>query len=255
MDRGDALAFQAVGHPWLRSDGPASASTHHALAHPQESCRQRLQRFHFAHDKVGSRLSKGDDPLRADFMTYVCRYNDDQKGMSRAEIDATFEILVSASSETTATALTGTLHYLLGHPKQFAQLRKEIREAFQSSDEITMEGTARLEYLKAVINEGLRLCPPTPTMLPRLVPRGGANICGHWVPAGVRPPPFHDSLVSDHADASTNQDFRRCTTVVHVPRGRQLWRSRRLHSGALAEIRRRAPWYFNRRRRRPETRE
>ena len=151
---------------------------------PKRLAEQRLQRFQFAHDKVGVRLDKGDDPFRADFMTYVCRYND-EKGMTRAEIDATFEILVAASSETTATALTGTLHYLLKHPVPFAKLREEIRKAFRRNEDITISSTAKLDYLTAVINEGLRLCPPTPTMLPRLVPKGGANVCGRWLPEGV----------------------------------------------------------------------
>ena len=143
-----------------------------------------MQRFDFAHNKVGKRLDVGDDPRRADFMTYVCRYND-EKGMSREEIDATFEILVSASSETTATALTGTLHYLLRHPEQLQKLKDEIRDTFKQNEDITINSTAKLTYLTAVINEGLRLCPPAPTMLPRLVPEGGAQVCGHWLPGGV----------------------------------------------------------------------
>ena len=133
---------------------------------------------------MGARLAKGDDPQRADFMSYVCRYND-EKGMTRDEIDATFEILVSASSETTATGTTGTLHYLLKHPEKLAKLRKVVREAFKSDKDITIQATEKLEYLTAVITEGLRLCPPAPTMLPRITPKGGAKVCGHWVPQGV----------------------------------------------------------------------
>ena len=151
---------------------------------PKKVQEQRMQRFEFAQAKVGKRLDVGDDPRRADFMTYVCRYND-EKGMSRAELDATFEILVSASSETTATALTGALHYLLRNPEHYVRLTNEIRGAFTHNEEITIENTAKLTYLTAVITESLRLCPPTPTMLPRLVPPGGAQVCGEWLPAGV----------------------------------------------------------------------
>ena len=169
---------------------------------PKNVTRQRLERFQFAHDKVGTRLAKGDDQLRADFMTYVCRYND-EKGMSRQEIDATFEILVSASSETTATALTGILHYLLKNPRQFAKLRDEIRGAFKNNEDITIISAARLTYLTAVINEGLRLCPPTPTMLPRLVPKGGASVCGKWLPGGVSRSPNHPLISTSLANMNT----------------------------------------------------
>jgi cytochrome P450 len=154
---------------------------------PKKLREQRMERFDFTRTKVSKRLSLGDDPQRADFMTYVCRYNN-EKGMSRAEIDATFDILVTAGSETTATGMTGILHYLLRYPEQFRKLREEIRGEFGSSEEITFAATAKLTYLNAVINEGLRLCPPTPTMLPRLAPKGGAKVCGYWIPEGVSIP-------------------------------------------------------------------
>jgi len=92
-------------------------------------------------------------------MSYVCRYNN-EKGMSRAEIEATFDILITAGSETTATALTATLYYLLRNPVHFDLLKKEIRSTFKDVSEITMERVVHLNYLEAVIKEGLRIAPP-----------------------------------------------------------------------------------------------
>lgn len=43
-----------------------------------------------------------------------------------------------------------------------------------------------LPYLNAVINEGLRIAPPSVIGVPRIVPKGGDTICGQWVPEGVR---------------------------------------------------------------------
>lgn len=86
---------------------------------------------------------------------------------------------------TTSLALTAALHYLLRTPDKFDILRREIRSTFKTVDEITVNSTARLNYLTATINEALRLAPPAPTFLPRLVPNGGANICDTWVPGGV----------------------------------------------------------------------
>lgn len=152
---------------------------------PKKIAEQRLQRFQFSQAKVGKRLDIGDDPNRADFMTYVCRYND-EKGMTRAEIEATFDILVTAGSETTASTLAATLHYLTRNPAKFQKLKIEIRSAFNDISEINLESSARLDYLTAVIREALRLAPPTPTMLPRVVPSDGAQVCGEWLPGGVR---------------------------------------------------------------------
>lgn len=105
---------------------------------------------------------------------------------SRAEIDATADILISSGSETSATALTGTLQYLLRNPEKMEKLQREIRGSLRSAEEVrSIQHTANLPYLTAVLQEGLRLCPPAPSNRPRLVPDGGAQICGSWVPAGV----------------------------------------------------------------------
>lgn len=41
-------------------------------------------------------------------------------------------------------------------------------------------------YLNAVIEEGLRVAPPFPAGLPRVVPLGGDTVCGEWLEAGGR---------------------------------------------------------------------
>jgi cytochrome P450 len=65
------------------------------------------------------------------------------------------------------------------------KLTDEVRQAFQSEDEITFNAVSSLPYLKACIEEGLRLYPPTPGGLPRTVPEGGATVCGTYVPEKV----------------------------------------------------------------------
>jgi hypothetical protein len=55
--------------------------------------RLRREIFRFAQEKIGKRLEMETD--RLDFMTYVKRYND-EKGMSRDEIDSTFTTLIVA---------------------------------------------------------------------------------------------------------------------------------------------------------------
>lgn len=121
---------------------------------------------------------------RPDFMSNIMRHND-ERGLSVQEIQATFVGLTTAGSETTATALSGIVNYLSANPEKLAKLVEEVRSTFSSDEQMAFSTLVKLPYLNAVINEGLRLCPPVPTILPRLVPKGGAAICGAWIPEGV----------------------------------------------------------------------
>ncbi|KAL8983732.1 MAG: hypothetical protein Q9205_002101 [Flavoplaca limonia] len=153
---------------------------------PKSAIEKRRRHAETANAKIHKRLEKeeGKDEQRNDFMTYVRRYND-EKGMSVLEIEATFRALVVAGSETTATALSGILGNLLQAPEAMGELVKEVRSAFTHESEILASNVDNLAYLNAVIEEGLRLCPPVALGMPRLVPEGGSTVSGNPLPAGT----------------------------------------------------------------------
>ncbi|KAL4880591.1 cytochrome P450 [Aspergillus karnatakaensis] len=137
------------------------------------------------------------------------------------EVTSNFLTLVVAGSETTATALTGTLLYLLDNQEILHRLNTEIRDSFESFSDITFDAVQKLSYLNAVLQEGLRLCPPVPWSGGRIVPEGGETVCGTWIPGGTYisvqaytihrdPTLFHKSttLIPDRwlPDASSNPD-------------------------------------------------
>jgi len=156
---------------------------------PKSILRKRNDHFELVKARVHKRLEEGDNPQRPDFMTYICRYND-KKGMTVPEIEATFSVLVIAGSETTATVLSGIMSYLLKSPESLKELVAEIRGAFTHDEEMTVDRVTKLPFLSAVIEEGLRLCPPVPAILPRWVPPEGDFVCGEWLPGYVKRPFF-----------------------------------------------------------------
>lgn len=91
-----------------------------------------------------------------------------------------------AGTETTATLLSGVTYFLISNRDKLDKLVAELRTTFHNEYEITVEALARLKYLHACLEEGLRVYPPVPTGLPRVVPPGGAQICERWIPEGVR---------------------------------------------------------------------
>ena len=106
-----------------------------------------MVQFRYTQEKVTKRLEQGSD--RPDFMGAVLMHNERaEKGeeISREEIDATFNILVIAGSETTATLLSGCMVLLQKNPAVLEKLKMEVRSAFKDDDEITVTKVKRISF-------------------------------------------------------------------------------------------------------------
>lgn len=133
-------------------------------------------------EKVNRRLATKTN--RPDFTSCILRYSD-ERGMTHKEIESNAAFLIIAGSETTSTALSGCIYCLLNYPHTYHRLVDEIRDTFHPQDDITILSSAKIPYLTCVLEETLRLYPPTPGIIPRRVPKGGAVIDGKFVPEGV----------------------------------------------------------------------
>jgi len=149
-----------------------------------QSIREK-QKIHneFSHARVDRRLEKRD--ARPDIWGLVLEKEGSTVGLSKKEMYSNGNIFMIAGTETTATLLSGLTFHLLKNPSKMARLTHEIRSAFASDEDITIERLQALKYLHACIEEGLRMYPPVTNGLPRIVPPGGAIIDGHEVSGGV----------------------------------------------------------------------
>ncbi|ROV96976.1 hypothetical protein VSDG_04123 [Cytospora chrysosperma] len=93
-------------------------------------------------------------------------------------------ILVIAGSETTATLLSGVTYLLLSNPECLRKATQEVRSTFEAEEEINFSSVHQLTYMLACLKEAMRCYPPVPSALPRVVPKGGAHVAGHFVPEG-----------------------------------------------------------------------
>ena len=118
---------------------------------------------------------------RQDLLTHPIRSGK----LSAAELANNAQVLLTAGAETSATTLTAITYLLATHPGSRARLADEVRAAFTSADQITAAaaGPQQLPYLNAVIEEALRIFPPSPLGPPRVSP--GETVDGHYVPQGV----------------------------------------------------------------------
>lgn len=98
----------------------------------------------------------------------------------------------SLGGDTTAAGISALLFYLTRHPEIYRKLAQEIRTTFSSSSEI--HGGPQLsncQYLRACIDEALRISPPVNGTLWRELPADDDGskpfvVDGHVIPKGVQ---------------------------------------------------------------------
>lgn len=75
-------------------------------------------------------------------------------------------LLLHAGGTTTATAISTVFYYLSRHPAAYAQLAGEVRTTFASGRDIRSgQQLSTCRFLRAVIDESLRISPPTPGVM------------------------------------------------------------------------------------------
>jgi aspirochlorine biosynthesis cytochrome P450 monooxygenase len=105
--------------------------------------------------------------------------------LSEPEITSNAILIVAGGAETTSTSLSATLYYLCKTPGVMKKLQDELRTEFATLEDITIKKTAELPYLKAVIDEAIRIFPVASYIAPRVVGKGGAWFGKNWVAEGV----------------------------------------------------------------------
>lgn len=140
-----------------------------------------------ANERAKERTQLGHNSKR-DFFYYLLNAKDPEtgKGLTTPELWGEANVLMIAGSDTTATTLASTIFYLVRNPHALTRVKHEVREAFTSVDDI-VSGTRLndLVYLKACLDEALRLGPAVPGALPREVMEGGAIVDGMYLPGGT----------------------------------------------------------------------
>ena len=117
---------------------------------------------------------------------------------SRAELCSESSLLIVAGSETTSTCLAATFFYLLHNPGALSLVQNEIDRNFQCSEDVRWgPRLSACHYLRACINESLRLSPPVGGLMAREVLTGGLEVDGHVFPKGTEIGTPHYALHHD----------------------------------------------------------
>ena len=97
--------------------------------------------------------------------------------------------ILLAGADTTGTLFQSVIYLVLSHPRVYSTLMSELDAATTAGALSAMpqydEVMAHCPYMVACVREALRLVPPAKGYLPRLVSKGGVEVCGRHIPEGT----------------------------------------------------------------------
>ena len=91
---------------------------------------------------------------------------------------------ILAGNETSSVSLAWTLYELAKNPHIQDKLRGEVEKAFSDEEELTWEKLEKLQFLKNVVKESLRLHPPADVT--GRISLSDVEIGGYFVPRGTK---------------------------------------------------------------------
>ncbi|KAI1810420.1 cytochrome P450 [Poronia punctata] len=154
---------------------------------------------------VSTRMAEGKH-ARHDLYSIVADSLDSGVGgLRQSELWAEANFFLTAAGETSKTAMCATFFYLSRNPDAYQKLAAEIRTSFSSGTEIHSTALNSCQYLRACVDEALRMSPPASGILWREKDTSDDDndplvIDGHVIPPGVM---FGLSLYSLHH----NEDY------------------------------------------------
>ncbi|TGO56381.1 hypothetical protein BOTNAR_0224g00130 [Botryotinia narcissicola] len=149
-------------------------------------------KYHFTVSKLVADRLKEDKNAKSDLFSFIfdAQYSnngkhEDIETMTVSELFTESGFLLAAGSDTSSTTLSTLLFYLSRYPRCYEKVTTEIRSTFSSPSEIhSGPKITSLKYLRACIEEALRMSPPLGSALWREVRPGGIIIDGEFIPAG-----------------------------------------------------------------------
>ena len=132
---------------------------------------------------------KPEEERRQDVFYFLCEARDPKTGAPALDDHALLaesKLLVIAGTDTTVNGLSGFFFYITKDAWRCQKLLNEIQSTFESAEEIVYgPKLTGCVYLKACLEEGLRLAPAGLSEQPREVLPGGLQVKGEYYPPGT----------------------------------------------------------------------
>lgn len=171
---------------------------------------------------------------RPDLVEILMRETKGGDRLAKDEIATNAILFVAAGAETTSTCLTAAIYFLCKTPRVMKKLREEIRQTFATPDQITFRAVSDMPYLKATIDESLRIFPVGSYFTPRLTPKEGHLVNGEHIPGNVSI--LRGVIIASASANLIDSDIRRYGPMVHGTIRHALRQFRRIPTRTMVRL-------------------
>ncbi|XP_010092319.2 cytochrome P450 71A1, partial [Morus notabilis] len=105
--------------------------------------------------------------------------------LTNIHIKAIIQDMLVGGIETTSTLMEWLMSELMNNPRVMKRAQEEVRRVVGEKAMVEINDIHRMDYLKCVIREALRLHPPGTLLIPRETSRS-VEIRGYHIPAGTK---------------------------------------------------------------------
>ncbi|CAO2655098.1 Nn.00g101620.m01.CDS01 [Neocucurbitaria sp. VM-36] len=144
-----------------------------------------------------------------DIMSHLLGAGDEESGTTYSDDELLGEgiLMMMAGSDTSSSALGATVFYLAHNPSALEKVQRELAEQLPTVNEIQPQHAEKCQFLRACIDEAMRMSPPAPTIIPRLVGSGGMTVGDDHLPEGVYVGVPNFTLFHDDRNFSRPHDY------------------------------------------------
>nr|CCO62222.1 putative cytochrome P450 monooxygenase [Actaea racemosa] len=141
--------------------------------------------------------------------TLLCGQRDPSQriALSRDQIKGVLTDMFLAGTDTSSATLVWTMTELIKNPTLMKKAQEEVRQVVGKKDIVEESDLPRLNYLKLVVKEVMRLHPPAPLLLPRETTES-CIVQGYEIPAKTKVFINAKSIATDPKSWENPQGFR-----------------------------------------------
>ncbi|KAI0141755.1 cytochrome P450 [Xylariaceae sp. FL1272] len=125
----------------------------------------RTQYLSLMEKMITLRTTQRDDAYHDFYKVVKDSLDSESEGLRQSDLWAEANLFFPAAGETTKTAVSAAFFYLSSYPACQEKLAREIRTTFTSASQINGQTLSNCTFLRACIDEALRMSPPAAGIL------------------------------------------------------------------------------------------